>query len=90
MDPDYDVARPTAAAGFIAATFPQAKPLRMLDYGGGNGRMAELLRQTGFTDVTTYDPFVPARAAPPDGRFDLVLCIEVVEHAPRRGKSSAR
>ena len=62
VDPDYEAARPAAAAGFIANTFPQARPLRVLDFGGGNGRMAELLRQAGFADVTTYDPFVPARA----------------------------
>ena len=35
----------------------------MLDYGGGNGVLAESLRTVGFPHVDTYDPFVPPFAS---------------------------
>ena len=53
----------------------------MLDYGGGEGLLAELLRASGFPHVETYDPFVPRFAARPSGRFDCITCFEVLEHA---------
>lgn len=81
-DPDYRDIRPARSAEFVARTFPLAKGKRVLDYGGGNGRMADLLRADGFADVTVYDPFVPAFSTPPAGTFALISCFEVVEHSP--------
>ena len=59
----------------------RSSPARILDYGGGNGTLAELLRVAGFADVTTYDPFVPRFAKKPHGRFDCVICFEMLEHS---------
>ena len=42
---------------------------------------ASLLRESGFPQVETYDPFVPRFAQKPAGRFDCVICFEVLEHA---------
>src|SRR5438552_17559320 len=44
VDPDYRDVRPARQAEFVARRFPLAKDKRVLDYGGGSGRMAELLR----------------------------------------------
>jgi SAM-dependent methyltransferase len=82
VDPDFADLRPRANAAFIAELFAAHRSTRILDYGGGNGLTAELLRGAGFTNVTTYDPFVPAHSARPTGRFELILCFEVVEHSP--------
>lgn len=82
VDPDFPLARPQANAEMIAGFFAASKELRILDYGGGNGLLARLLRDKGFTRVETYDPFVPDHAARPAGTYDLILCFEVVEHAP--------
>ena len=80
IDPDYQDARPRANAALLARLFAQAKPARILDYGGGNGKLASLLRESGFPQVETYDPFVPRFAERPPGLFDCVICFEVLEH----------
>lgn len=82
VDPDFARVRPEDNAALLAEIFGGTPDLRIVDYGGGNGLTAELLRRAGFRSVTTYDPFVPEHATRPAGRFDLVICFEVVEHAP--------
>jgi 2-polyprenyl-6-hydroxyphenyl methylase/3-demethylubiquinone-9 3-methyltransferase len=81
VDPDYIESRPRGSAANICGLFAAAKPRRVLDYGGGHGLLADLLRASGFSQVETYDPFVPRHAARPTGRFDCVVCFEVVEHS---------
>jgi SAM-dependent methyltransferase len=83
VDPDYAETRPSATAGLVAQLFGASKAsLRVLDYGGGNGKLAELLRADGFSVVETYDPFTPDYARPPAKVFDLVTCFETFEHLP--------
>jgi len=81
VDPDYREVRPKANADMIARTFPAGQQLRILDYGGGNGLLANRLREKGYATVDAYDPFVPEHAARPEGKYDLVLSFEVAEHA---------
>src|SRR5262249_47730222 len=81
VDPDYIESRPRGSAANICGLFAAAKPRRLLDYGGGHGLLADLLQASGFAEVATYDPFVPRHAARPSGRFDCVVCFEVVEHS---------
>jgi SAM-dependent methyltransferase len=81
VDPEYQEARPRRDAAFLCRLFSDIKPRRILDYGGGHGLLAELLRVEGFSQAETYDPFVPYYAARPRGRFDCVVCFEVVEHS---------
>lgn len=88
IDPDYVEVRPTNFAGVVAATFgASASDLDVLDYGGGNGRMAALLREQGFRSATTYDAFSPGFRERPQRRFNLVTCFETLEHMvdPIRG-----
>ena len=82
VDPDYRERRPTQIAEFVSTRFGGARERRVLDYGGGNGLLAELLRGKGFRDIQVYDPFVPQFSTPPSGKFDLILCFEVIEHSP--------
>ena len=81
VDPDYLEARPRSNAGLLCRLFSGARPRRILDYGGGNGALSDLLRAEGFPEVDTYDPFVPRHSARPTDRYDCVVCFEVVEHA---------
>jgi 2-polyprenyl-6-hydroxyphenyl methylase/3-demethylubiquinone-9 3-methyltransferase len=81
VDPDYQEARPGINAANLCRLFSATKPGRVLDYGGGDGVLAERLRAEGFPQVVTYDPFVPRYSARPPDRFDCVLCFEVVEHS---------
>jgi SAM-dependent methyltransferase len=90
IDPDFAAVRPDANAGPVARTFEAAAPgLRVLDYGGGNGRLAENLRAAGFPLAQTYDPFYPDFRTRPAGRFDLVTCFETLEHMPDPKRGAA-
>jgi SAM-dependent methyltransferase len=83
VDPDYAATRPAGSAAVVAQLFGASKTsLRILDYGGGNGKLSKLLRADGFSDVETYDPFTPEYARPPETTFDLVTCFETFEHLP--------
>lgn len=81
VDPDYLGVRARSNAEFLVQLFPGPRPGRVLDYGGGSGVLADCLRAAGFPEVENYDPFVPAHSNRPDGRFDCVVCFEVVEHS---------
>ncbi len=82
FDPRFADERPQEVAGLVATLFKQ-RGIRVLDYGGGNGRTAELLRAAGFAEVVCYDPFHAGQLPPETGGFDLVMCIEVAEHSPK-------
>ncbi len=80
FDPRYADARPRKTAGIVCDVFPD-RAHSVLDYGAGNGLTAELLREAGFGPVESYDPH-HGNTVRPDGKtFDIVICIEVVEHS---------
>ena len=81
VDPDYAEARPVGNARLVTESFAGSREqMRILDYGGGAGLLAERLREQGFR-AETYDPFSEFNELPA-GRFDLVTCFEVMEHVP--------
>jgi len=83
VDPDYREIRPLGNAAFLAKVFAAGKArLSLLDFGGGNGILAETILKNGFQSATTYDPFTPAFAKLPAGRFNIVSCFETLEHVP--------
>jgi hypothetical protein len=81
IDPEYKEQRPQRIAQFIDSCFGRSKTISILDYGGGNGELARALKRIGFTSLAVYDPFVPEFSLPPAGTYDLILSIEVMEHA---------
>jgi 2-polyprenyl-6-hydroxyphenyl methylase/3-demethylubiquinone-9 3-methyltransferase len=81
VDPDYQETRPTGNAAFLSTLFPLTKPRSVLDYGGGNGLLAKLLRAAGFPRAETFDPYVASHAARPSDRFDCIVSFEVLEHS---------
>lgn len=90
VDPDYAERRPAANAALVADIFGKDKGrLRVLDYGGGNGEVARLLRGSGFLAAETYDPFTPEFARAPDGAFEVVTCFETLEHLPDPKRGTA-
>jgi 2-polyprenyl-6-hydroxyphenyl methylase/3-demethylubiquinone-9 3-methyltransferase len=80
LDPDYLSIRPRGMAGHMAEVLADHKDARILDYGAGANVFAARMTELGFAHVESYDPFsLPAR---PTGTFDIITCIEVIEHAP--------
>jgi len=83
VDPDYAWDRPAASALLIGTLFGDAcRGLAVLDYGGGDGALAALLRSQHGMVAEVYDPFNPDCDVPPHRLFPLVTCFEVLEHTP--------
>ena len=81
VDPDYRERRPIGNAGLVNSFAARGKELRILDYGGGNGRLADELVKRGIA-AFSWDPMETDGSPPPPAGFDLVSCFEVVEHTP--------
>ena len=83
VDPDYLETRPMGNAQWLMQWFGQhTADIVHLDYGGGNGRLSDHLRQHGWNS-TSFDPF-PSTPFEPErlGKFNLITAFEVFEHVP--------
>lgn len=83
VDPDYAERRPLGNALAIDALLSgRHSDWIGLDYGGGNGRTAELLRSMGY-HYECHDPFgVSDDSDSYRGRYNFCSVFEVAEHAP--------
>lgn len=58
------------------------KNIKHLDYGGNKGFLSSALKECGYSDTRCYDPFTSNNNTNPlNEEYDLVTCVEVVEHA---------
>lgn len=80
VDPEYEGVRPRLAADHLAKYLDREKDARILDYGAGSGHFAVRMSELGFGHVASYDPF--SMPMPPEGKFDIITCTEVIEHIP--------
>lgn len=82
-NPDYGRAS-LYFAPIVANIVTQGEIRTIADIGCGKGRLADelvrLLPQGTQVEMHLYDPAIPDRAEPPQGKFDLVTCIDVLEH----------
>lgn len=83
LDPEYLETRPGKNAQGLQSMFGAwPSTARHLDYGGGHGRLAEILRGAGWNSLS-HDPFLSPDVTPGQlGQFDLVTAFEVFEHVP--------
>lgn len=82
VDPEYAEVRPVGNAAWLRQVLgTAASGVSVIDYGGGNGRLAAELRKAGIR-AATVDPHV-AHAARDFGTAELVTAFEVFEHAMR-------
>lgn len=83
VDPEYKVIRPCENASMLRCFLDRPKQTIIgLDYGGGNGATAALVRQEGWT-YDSYDPFGYTDVLPERiGRYNFCSAIEVFEHSP--------
>lgn len=80
-DQDYVEVRPQQSFKFLFDFF--GENLRMakhLDYGGGSGRLVEIMNQHGISSIN-YEPF-SADSTMPTEQFDFITAFEVLEHVP--------
>ena len=64
----------------VAEQVLQAKPARILDYGCGRSDLAAHFWRDGERTIAHYDPAIAEHKDMPAGDFDVVLCIDVMEH----------
>ncbi len=84
VDPDYVETRPKSNAKFLIDIIGnKSTRIKHLDYGGGDGLLSKLLKDTGWQS-TSYDPFVNRDVSLNSlGKFDLITAFEVFEHVPQ-------
>lgn len=66
----------------IANVVRDLKPASILDWGCGRSDLVAHFWRDGERRIERYDPAIPALKKTPMGRFDLVLCCDVMEHVP--------
>lgn len=49
----------------------------VLDYGCGKGTLAKAIPEL---NIVGYDPAIPECSTPPAGKYDVVVCTDVLEH----------
>ena len=67
----------------ITAIVETVRPKSILDYGSGNGRAADILRNRDINfqlQVTCYDPAWPGASQVPYQPHDLVICYNVLNN----------
>lgn len=66
----------------IAKEVLRLNPRSILDFGCGRSDLVGYFWKDGMRRVEKYDPAIPQFKRMPKGRFDLVLCTDVMEHIP--------
>ena len=80
VDLDYLVQRPHLNFHGLNNLFGyDARDIRHLDWGGGNGGLTRMLSEIGW-DSVTYDPLYKCNDIPGAHRYNLITCYEVLEH----------
>ena len=64
----------------IAAEVRRLEPRSIVDYGCGRSDLVAHFWGDGRRRLARYDPAIPAFKTMPEGRWDLALCCDVMEH----------
>jgi hypothetical protein len=85
VDPDYKEIRPKGNAENITSILcriSEENKITGLDYGGGNGNTALMVREKGYP-YDSYDPFGHTSITPGNmGSYNFCTAFEVFEHTP--------
>jgi hypothetical protein len=66
----------------VAKIVRQRKPRSILDYGCGRSDLVAHFWRDGERKIARYDPALPKLKEMPEGKFDLALVCDVMEHIP--------
>lgn len=74
---DYGIAS-LQYVGIVDQFVRQLDLKSLLDYGCGKGRLGD--NMTSQIAIWDYDPAIPGKDKRPSGKFDMVTCLDVLEH----------
>lgn len=60
----------------------ELRPRSIIDFGCGRSDLVDELAQAAGAEAVRYDPAIPEHSAKPEGKFDLLLSVDVLEHVP--------
>jgi len=60
----------------------ELKPKSIIDFGCGQSTLADELSAASGAPATRYDPAIPQYSQKPEGKFDLLINVDVLEHIP--------
>ncbi len=66
-------------APYLLPHIRELRPTSAVDYGCGESRFFEVLRHAGVTRVARYDRTIPAFSRRPQGFYDLLLSIDMLQ-----------
>ena len=66
----------------VADVVRKENPKRILDFGCGRSDLVAHFWCDGKRDIARYDPAINKYKSMPEGKFDLILCCDVLEHIP--------
>ncbi|MBX3497661.1 MAG: hypothetical protein KF769_15615 [Parvibaculum sp.] len=67
---------------YLLPLVDELKPASIVDYGCGQSTLIEELKHATGARVARYDPAIPQYSVRPDGRFELLVNVDVLEHIP--------
>lgn len=83
VDPDWTENRALQIAplfGRLLNILKKTVKSSVLDYGGGNGLLALLLRENGYSSAVSYDPYTKDNQPPEETEYNVIIAVEVFEH----------
>lgn len=79
-EPHYGASATGLYFDLVAPLVLSRNPASILDYGCGRSDFAAHFWADGRRRIARFDPAVAGYEAMPEGEFDLVLCLDVMEH----------
>ena len=67
---------------YLLPLIDELAPKTIIDYGCGQSSLADELAKATGARATRYDPAIPQYSAKPEGVFDLLVNVDVLEHVP--------
>ncbi len=67
---------------FLRPDIKLLRPASIIDYGCGQSRLLDQLELDYPVETRRYDPAIPAFSKKPEGVFDLLINVDVLEHIP--------
>jgi hypothetical protein len=67
---------------YILPLIDELKPSSIIDFGCGQSSLADELAKATGARTARYDPAIPEHSTKPEGKFDLLVNVDVLEHVP--------